>query len=110
MGHQINLTGWGGLAETECSGNGTCTGVGNALLLTIIGLIVRKDPNFDFASMTRRDYEQVMRGIFVEFDSTMGTASPDLYDFKLAGGKMLTHYGLVSRLASCGCKADVFVA
>lgn len=107
MGHQANLTGYGGLAETMCSGNGTCIGVGNELLLTIIGLFVKKDPSFNFASMTRRDFEQVFRAVKVEFDSAMGAASPDLYDFKLAGGKMLTYHGLVSHWIFQGRTTDI---
>ncbi|KAJ4399180.1 hypothetical protein N0V91_009637 [Didymella pomorum] len=44
--------------------------------------------------MTRRDFEQVFRRVKVEFDSALGTASPDLYDFKLSGGKMLIYHAL----------------
>ncbi|KAF3035651.1 hypothetical protein E8E12_001279 [Didymella heteroderae] len=98
VGHQANLTGYGGLAETVCTGNGTCTGVVNDLLYVIIALFVEKNPNFDLASMTRRDFEQAFRRVKVEFDTAMGTASPDLYDFKFSGGKMLTYHGLADEV------------
>lgn len=62
----------------------------------IIAVFVEKTPLFNFTSMTRRDFEQVFRRVKVEFDSALGTASPDLYDFKLSGGKMLIYHALVS--------------
>lgn len=98
MVHQANLTSSNNIAQTVCTGNGTCTGVVNDLLYMIIALFVEKNPRFDFTNMTRRDFEQVFRRVKVEFDSASGTASPDLYDFKLYGGKMLTYHGLVSYL------------
>lgn len=95
LGHQANLTQDGGLARTVCSSNGTCIAEAGFLLTTAIRLFVKKDPDFDVTSMSRREYEQVFRLAFVEFDSIIGTRSPDLYDFQKAGGKMLTYHGLV---------------
>lgn len=95
LGHQANLTQDGGLARTVCSSNGTCIAEGGSLLTTAIRLFVKKDPDFDVTRMSRREYEQVLRLAFVEFDSIIGTRSPDLYDFQKAGGKMLTYHGLV---------------
>ena len=95
MGHQANLTKEDGLARTVCSSDGTCIGVGNSLTTTAIRLFVKKDPDLDVSNLSRREYEQVFRAAFVEFDSMIGTRSPDLYEFQLAGGKMLTYHGLV---------------
>jgi hypothetical protein len=95
VGHQANLTKEDGLAMTVCSSNGTCIGEGNSLLTTTIRLFVQKNPDFDVTSMSRREYEQVFRAGFVEFDSIVGTRSPYLYDFQKLGGKMLTYHGLV---------------
>ncbi|KAH6644274.1 Tannase/feruloyl esterase [Boeremia exigua] len=97
MGHQTNLTSEGGLARTICSSNGTCNGEGNSLLTTAIRMFL-KDRDFDVSSLSRRDYEQVFRTAFVEFDSMIGTRSPYLYDFKQAGGKMLTFHGLADSI------------
>lgn len=108
VGHQANLTGYNTIAQTACTGNGTCTGIANDLLYVIIALFVEKNPTFDLASMSRRDFEQIFRRAKVEFDSAMGTASPDLYDFKVSGGKMLTYHGLVSFSLCQNCTADMF--
>ncbi|KAF2622851.1 tannase-domain-containing protein [Macroventuria anomochaeta] len=109
MGHQTNLTKLGGLARTVCSSKGTCIGVGSPLLTTAIRLFVKKDPGFEVGSLSRREYEQVFRAAIVEFDSIIGTRSPDLYEFKLSGGKMLTYHGLVCGLTLRGFKVDMFV-
>lgn len=106
MGHQANLTSEFGVATTVCSSNGTCTGVGNPLLTTAIRNFVKKDRNFDVKSLSRRDYEQVFRAAVVEFDSMFGTTSPDLYEFKLAGGKILAYHGYVSDSEASPFKAD----
>lgn len=95
MGHQTNLTSEAGVAATVCSSNGSCTGLGNLMLTTAIHMFVKKDPTFDVKSLSRRDYEQVFRAAFVEYDSLIGTRSPDLYDFKHHGGKILSFHGLV---------------
>lgn len=95
LGYQANLTKDGGLARTVCSDNGTCVAEGGSLLTTAIRLFVKKDPKFDVTSMSRREYEQTFREAFVEFDSIIGTRSPDLYDFHKTGSKMLTYHGLV---------------
>ncbi|KAJ4984395.1 feruloyl esterase b precursor [Stagonosporopsis vannaccii] len=100
MGHQTNLTSESGVAATDCSFNGTCTGVGNPLLTTAIRLFVKKDSNFDVRSLSRRDYEQVFRAAIVEFDSMIGTRSPDLYEFKQSGGKILTYHGLADEIVT----------
>ncbi|KAF9701690.1 hypothetical protein EKO04_000995 [Ascochyta lentis] len=84
----------GGLAGTVCSSNGTCFGKGNSLAAIAIRLFVKKDRDFDVSSLSRREYEQVFREAFAEFDSTIGTRSPYLYDFQQAGGKMLTYHGI----------------
>ena len=108
MGHQANLTGPNTIAQTVCTELGTCTGFVNDLLYVIIAIFVEKNPLFDFTRMTRRDFEQIFRRVKVEFDSALGTASPDLYDFKLSGGKMLTYHGLVSCSKIRCCTADMF--
>ena len=100
MGHQTNLTQPGGLARTICADNGTCTRDVNVLLSTSIRLIGRKDPDFDVSSMSRREYEKTLHAAIVESDGSVGTKSPDLYEFNYAGGKMLTWHGLVRKVVA----------
>lgn len=95
LGHQANLTKEDGLARTECSTNNTCIGKENSLIATAIRVFVKKNLSFDVSSMSRREYEEVFHAALIEFDSIMGTRSPDLYEFRRAGGKMLTYHGLV---------------
>lgn len=106
MGHQTNLTSETGVAATICSSNGTCTGIGNVLLTTAIRMFAKKDRDFDVRSLSRRDYEKVFQAAVVEFDSVLGTRSPDLYEFKQAGGKILTYHGLVSNSERLDLEAD----
>jgi hypothetical protein len=100
MGHQTNLTQPGGLARTICADNGTCTRDVNVLLSTSIRLIGRKDPDFDVSSMSRREYEKTLHAAIMESDGSVGTKSPDLYEFNYAGGKMLTWHGLVRKVVA----------
>lgn len=95
MGHQANLTKVESIARTVCSDNGTCTGVQQTLLTTTIKAFIMKDLTFDVRTLSRRQFEQIFRAGSVEFDSSLGTKSPDLYEFNEAGGKLLTWHGIV---------------
>ncbi|KAF2643394.1 feruloyl esteras-like protein B precursor [Massarina eburnea CBS 473.64] len=97
-GHAANLTApILGVARTTCSTNGTCTASDISLLTDWIRFFVEKDPNFDFNSMSREDYVHAFRTNVLEY-SDFGTASPDLSEFRKAGGKMITYQGLADEI------------
>jgi hypothetical protein len=101
-GHAANLTNTDlGVAVTDCSTNATCTGQGVSLVTDWIRLFVEKDAKFDVTSMSRQEYERVFRAGVAEYDTIIGTNSPDLSAFRKAGGKMITYHGQVSYHICC---------
>ena len=94
-GYEANLTSTTSLAGTICSTNGTCVGSDFTLITDWIRLFIAKDPEFDVMHMSRKDYERAFLKSVLEYESTMGSNSPDLSEFREAGGKMITYHGLV---------------
>ncbi|KAH7353150.1 feruloyl esterase-like protein B precursor [Pyrenochaeta sp. MPI-SDFR-AT-0127] len=97
-GYEANLTGPTSTAGTTCSPNGTCTGRPNSLSTDWIRLFVKKDSEFDVSGMSRQDFERVFRASVREFESIIGSNSPDLSEFRKAGGKMITYHGLADEI------------
>ncbi|KAJ3502450.1 hypothetical protein NLJ89_g8883 [Agrocybe chaxingu] len=83
-----------GIASTECSSNGTCTGqTSNSgagwLLSTVL-----KDASFDLTNLTLVQYSWLMHISAVEWKSLWSTDEPDLTAYRNAGGKILSYHGL----------------
>ncbi|KAF1958953.1 feruloyl esterase [Byssothecium circinans] len=98
-GHTANLTApTVGIASTTCSANGTCTGTNVTLVTDWVRLFVEKDPNYDLVSMSRQDYVHAFRQTILDYESLIGTNSPDLSEFRKAGGKMITYHGLADEI------------
>jgi hypothetical protein len=54
---------------------------------------LKRDPEFDLTSVSYRDFERLFVQSVIEYGRTIGTADPDLSDFRDAGGKMITWHG-----------------
>ncbi|KAF2135030.1 tannase and feruloyl esterase [Dothidotthia symphoricarpi CBS 119687] len=94
-GYSANLTASGSIAETTCSNCTSCQGETIEMVTDEIRLFVEKNPNFNVSAMSRRDFERALHTAAHEYDSIIGTSSPDLAGFRKAGGKMITYHGLV---------------
>ncbi|KAL1966362.1 hypothetical protein VTN77DRAFT_4504 [Rasamsonia byssochlamydoides] len=88
------FTGSTAWTNTECSRNGTCIGAPLSLSTDWIRLFVEKDPSFQFANMTREEFDHIFHAAVQQFTSIIGTNDPDLSEFRKSGGKMLTYHGL----------------
>jgi len=55
---------------------------------------LEKNLTFDTSKVTYAQFQDLFLQGHMEYDSTMGSASPDLREFKKAGGKMITWQGL----------------
>lgn len=85
-----------GIATTECTSNGTCTGmIGNSGEGWLAYGAV-KDPSFDSANLTLDAYSWLMHNSETEWKSLWSTNEPDLSAYRNAGGKIMTYHGLVS--------------
>jgi hypothetical protein len=91
------LTGQG-LAATTCSANGTCVGAPNPLGTQWITLFIKKNPDFNLASMTHAQFDEIVHAGWQQYHSIVDTDDADLSRFKAAGGKMMTYHGLVRSL------------
>ncbi|KAI1093193.1 tannase and feruloyl esterase [Rostrohypoxylon terebratum] len=87
-----DLTGTG-IAATTCNDN-VCKSNPIPLAYQWIQLFVEKDPNYDYATITRERYDEIMRASGTEYDPIVASSNPNLTDFYNAGGKMMTYYGL----------------
>ncbi|KAJ8116152.1 hypothetical protein OPT61_g2348 [Boeremia exigua] len=81
-----------------CAGNGTCNAVRLQLFTDWIRLFLQKDPDFDVNNMTREEYVRAFHSSVCEYTSILDTDSPDLTEFREAGGKLLTWHGLADEL------------
>lgn len=85
-----------GIASTECSSNGTCTGqTGNSGAGWLQSTVI-KDLSFNLTDLTQEDYSWLMHLSKMEWKSLWSTDEPDLTAFRNAGGKILSYHGLVS--------------
>lgn len=87
-----------GLVGTNCTSAGACTGLPLQISVDWISLFVQKNPDFDVASISYRQYDTIFRQSVNQFASILGTNDPDLTDFRDAGGKMITWHGLADEL------------
>ncbi|KAH7080173.1 feruloyl esteras-like protein B precursor [Paraphoma chrysanthemicola] len=97
-GYEANLTSSTSLAGTTCSAIGTCTRQDLSLLTDWIKLFIAKDPNFGIANMTRQKYEHVFQAGVREYESMIGTNSPDLSEYRATGGKIIAYHGLADEI------------
>ncbi|KAI9727799.1 MAG: hypothetical protein M1834_007946 [Cirrosporium novae-zelandiae] len=102
MGYDTTLTADTAVANTECSTNGTCIGQPFNISSNWIRLFVEKNPKFDFSNMTHQDFDHIFHTSVQQFASIIGTADPDLSEFRDAGGKMLTYHGLADGIIPTG--------
>lgn len=99
MWHGMNRdTRLSGIANTECTSSGQCTGSPFTISSDWIKYFVQKDPEFDITKITDEEYERIIRQSHNQYASILGTADPDLTDFRQAGGKMITWHGLIDEL------------
>jgi Tannase and feruloyl esterase len=96
--NRLNIT--MGLADRQCSADGTCTGRPLDLVDDWIRWFVKKDPNYDSSKMTMKEFDEIAATSVREYTAIIGTGSTDLSGFRNAGGKLLSYHGLVS-LAPC---------
>ncbi|KAI0838632.1 tannase and feruloyl esterase [Hypoxylon sp. FL0890] len=86
-----------GIAATSCN-NSACKGNPVPLAYQWIQLFVQKDPNFDYTTLTRQGYDDIMLRSGAEYDPIVSSSNPDLSKFYKAGGKMMTYHGLYDQV------------
>jgi hypothetical protein len=94
------LTGDLGLAKTTCSTNGTCIGDPVELGAGWFRIFLAKNPDFNLASVTHEQYDQLFRESLQQYTSVIGTDDADLSAFRKSGGKMITYHGMVCFILS----------
>lgn len=82
------------IANTTCSGNGSCEGSPLFLPHDWIRVWIAKDATYKPADATYEEFDRFFHLAHEMYDSTIATVDPDLRKFKNAGGKFLTWHGL----------------
>lgn len=84
-----------GIASTTCDEDGTCTAIPFTMQTHWIKFFLKKDPDFDPATIiSHEEWDALFRASVDEYQSMLGTANPDLTEFHRAGGKMISWHGL----------------
>ncbi|NUR59087.1 MAG: tannase/feruloyl esterase family alpha/beta hydrolase [Catenulispora sp.] len=63
-----------------------------------VATFVEKDPAFSSANLTYAQFDQIFAKARAEYDSVIGTSSPNLSAFRNAGGKLITWQGGADQL------------
>ncbi|KAJ0415147.1 Tannase/feruloyl esterase [Aspergillus carlsbadensis] len=79
-------------AATTCDADG-CVGAPLIFGAEWITLFVEKNPDFDLATVTPAQYEDIFHAGRQEFSSMVDTDDPKLSRFRDNGGKLLTYHG-----------------
>lgn len=87
-----------GLANTVCTSSSDCTGNPFPISHSWITLFVLQSPTFDLSTLNLSTYESVYELSVSFYDDVISTNNPDLFEFKSAGGKMITWHGLADQL------------
>lgn len=85
-----------GIAATACN-NSVCRGIPVPFAYQWIQLWVEKNPSYNYTTITRKDYDDIMRRSATELDPIVSSSNPNLTEFYKAGGKMMTYHGQVRR-------------
>jgi hypothetical protein len=86
-----------GYATTTCNKNGTCTGHPTGLGEAWLQLLVKKDPQWNYTLISSvEEYTRLFKSAGQQYDSIIGSADPDLSNYRNTGGKIITYHGLVS--------------
>lgn len=86
-----------GLANTTCTRT-NCTGNPFPIPPSWIDYFVLQMPDFDISSINQSTYEIIYALSVSFYENIMSTNNPDLFEFKSAGGKMITWHGLADQL------------
>lgn len=87
-----------GLADTECFGNGTCTGKVFSFTRDWLRYFVIKDANYDYSKIKLKEFDDIIGKSMEEWNPIIGTDNPDMTAFAKAGGKILSYHGSVGQV------------
>lgn len=82
-----------GLASSAPGTDGVIKGAPFPVPAAWLSYWVKKDPSFDLSTVTYSQFTQLFQQSRDEYDKVIGTADPDLSDFRKSGGKLLTWHG-----------------
>lgn len=79
---------------TTCTSNQTCTAAPVGLFSSWILYFLAKNPDYTITNMTDAEFFSYLKQSQNEYHSLLSAASPDLSEFRAAGGKLITWQGL----------------
>ncbi|KEF54361.1 uncharacterized protein A1O9_09527 [Exophiala aquamarina CBS 119918] len=85
------------LVNISCT-NDTCVGNPFSIPADWISIFLARDSQFDLTTINRTSFSRLFRKSANIYDSIIGTADPDLTEFRDAGGKLITWHGLADQL------------
>ncbi|KAK3720576.1 hypothetical protein LTR37_003625 [Vermiconidia calcicola] len=89
----------GGLLQTICDeDNKNCTGSPFPISKEWVQVFLAKNLGYDVSDMSEEDFFGFLHLSRQWYSSIMGSADPDLSEFKAAGGRMITWHGLADEL------------
>ncbi|MEV6230969.1 DUF6351 family protein [Saccharopolyspora shandongensis] len=94
------------LAGTKVDPDGTLSAPGFPVAVGWVQAFLQKQPGFDTSTITYRQFTELFRQSVKEYDEIIGTANPDLSDFRRSGGKLITFVGTDDQLIPPGGTLD----
>ncbi|KAF4335420.1 tannase precursor [Fusarium beomiforme] len=87
-----------GLANTICTSLKDCTSSPFPITQDWLTTFLLQDQSASLEKLAHSEYSKLFRQSVNRFSSVMGTADPDLTDFKSAGGKLISWHGTADQL------------
>lgn len=88
-----------GIAGTVCDlKGGNCTGAPFPISTDWHRLFLQKYSSFDPYNYTQKGWDAAFHASIQQYTSIIGTSDPDLSEFKISGGKMITWHGMADQL------------
>ncbi|KAH6612400.1 Tannase/feruloyl esterase [Boeremia exigua] len=98
-----------GYASTSCNTNGTCSGAPTGLGEAWLKFHIQKDPQWNYTLISSIDeYARLFRASVQQYESIIGTADPDLSNYRNVGGKIITYHGLADGLIPSKGTSDYY--
>ncbi|MEV4313986.1 tannase/feruloyl esterase family alpha/beta hydrolase [Actinocrispum sp. NPDC049592] len=93
---------FGWLAGTQADPSGNLFAPGFPVAVHWVQTFLERDPAFDTSKITYQQFRELFRQSVREYDDVIGTSDANLWDFRRAGGKLLSFEGTADQLIPPG--------
>lgn len=96
------------VANSQCDSDNKCTAIPFPLAEGWMKFFLKKDPDYDIASITLDDFYDLFHESQNWYQSIIGTDDADLSRLKRSGGKIITWHGTIDHQIPVGGTSDYY--